>query len=471
MEAEQAELKSLIENEMQHVVAYEDAEDALAALKEKKANLENQARALKGDNQEYLDRIDQLKNKIDNEDFQELRMKMLGKSAQSLSDRDHRRAASKILWKMAWMNVAFIGVAIVLGIIHVIAKTISNPNQMGVEPTNTSGMMMTLFPVYVAWFLIYWFGKHHAKLTAANKYLDEKKLLFQHRIIMLLFSIVALPIMAQLSGGMDGSQLPAVLTWVALFANWFGFYHFVKKAQESLEKTAKANESENDRQNEAAYQKKVEEAKVVLNELKQKIESEQLDLSGDIQSIDSDVKTIEGTDIPAMENKVLEVKNSLPRAIDIADQYRYDLVYYQFMLEAVATGQAKEAGYANQLATDRIMSTQQHEAMMAKMGDVQKDIREGFKNVNDRLDGLTGAVINAARQQHEDLVQLDTSVQSGFATVEAKMDDNARRIESGINRMTAAQAATAAAVVESNNKLNDIDTSIKDVAWNTRNFA
>lgn len=460
MEAEQAELKSLIENEMQHVVAYEDAEDKLAALKKKKAALEEQARTLKGNHQEYLAQIAQLKNQIDNEDFSNLRLSMAGSG---LSEKDIRKASSKIAWKMGFFNIGVIVAGLVLGIFHAIALMISHPNQMGYyQPSSsTTEMLMSILPVYIAWFLIFWWGKHHDKLTAANQYMNEKSLLLQHRIIMFVFSIVVIPVTLTMAGGTSNpSQFAPVLIWAAFFFNWFGYYHFVKKAQGKVEAQVSA-------QQEDEYQKKVAQSKAALAGLKEKIESQQLDLAGDIQTIDGDVQTINDTDLPKMENMVVEVKNSLPKAIDIADQYRYDLGYYQFMLEAVATGQAKEVGKANELATNRIMSTQQHEDMMGRLGNIQADIRNGFQGLNERLDGLTGAVAAAAQQQHEDLRQLDISVQSGFSTVEAKMEDSTRRIESGLNQVTAAQMSTTEEVRQANESLRNIDANSTQIMYNT----
>lgn len=87
----------------------------------------------------------------------------------------------------------------------------------------------------------------------------------------------------------------------------------------------------------------------------------------------------------------------------MADQYRFELPYYQLMLEALQSMQATKWGHAYELATDRYQNAKNHDKLMNQLKDNQQKTLDVMNDLAYKIAEL--------------LFQLGTSVQSSFEHV------------------------------------------------------
>lgn len=470
MDENQNKLIDQVKEEMQYVDAYQKAVKQRRRLSKENANLERQADQLTIDKEILKGQINDVVTKIDNGQFGNISKKQIALESTdykaTVDDAESKKVGRRLL---LWMVVLEV---ILLGISSIVAASsgnfVTNTTAEGVKNTSMMPQLLTILPVYIALFEVWYLKKHHKLFDNVNKYLTIKPVVNYTRVALLIFSFIFVSmLMSTVSSGYHLTMLQVAFSWGTFFAHFVLAAFFIKEVNNKLTNRFKQEEEAAEAANrqkyelrvqqaDADYNNKVQQAKDVLVDLKNNLLSNSNDVDNSILDVAGQIDEIESRDLPAVDRRITEIKENLPRVIPMAEQYRFELPYYQLMLEAFQSMQATDWGHANELATDRFQNAKNHDELMNQLKDNQQKT----------LDAMNALARQSAEQNNkiaELLFQLDTSVQSGFSNVQSTIEKSSEAITESNQKMADIQERTNQSIQDANNRLQNIDRNMTTV--------
>ncbi|CAK1249370.1 ABC transporter permease [Fructobacillus fructosus] len=467
MDENQNKLINQVKEEMQYVDAYQKAVKQRRKLSKENAMLERQADQLSLDKEILKGQINDVVAKIDSGQFGNISKKQIaldttGYTA-TVDESESKKVGRRLLLWMILLEVVLLVISSVSGITS--GNFVTNTTAEGLKNTSMMPQLLTILPVYIALFDVWYLKKHHKLFDNVNKYLTIKPVVNYTRVALLIYSFIFVSmLMSTVSSGSHLTMLQVAFSWGAFFAHFTLGVFLIKKANNQLanrfKREAAAVEEANRQkyelqvqQADADYNDKVQQAKAVLTGLKNNLLSNSNDVDNSILDVTGQIDQIESQNLPAVDRRIAEIKQNLPRVIPMADQYRFELPYYQLMLEALQSMQATEWGHANELATDRFQNAKNHDELMNQLKDNQQKT----------LDAMNDLARQNAEQNNNIaklLFQLDTSVQSGFANVQGTIQKSSEAITASNKKMADIQERTNQSIQDANNRLQNIDRNM-----------
>ncbi|MFC4761340.1 hypothetical protein [Fructobacillus durionis] len=458
MDENQEKMLNQVKGEMQYVGAYLDAVDGKDKLTDEYWSLNSKADALKSQRSKTSNQINNIARRLKLGDVGDIsKPRLLGSNSSYYGQVD--LSESKKIGHGIFATLFVLGAAIAIIYLVITMAVIGQAKenlQTGVIPTPPMSLMIiSMLPVYVAWFLVFWLKKHHSMFDKVNHYLPIQPIVNWTRLALLVYSFLFVEII--LSGASytgKGSIIYPILTWGMLAVHLFLPIYAIKRGNQKVDdRFTNERKALNDK-NQRQYDKKVQDATEELQGVQQKLTNNLQSLDQVISKVDEQMENVKEHELVKISENIEKIKESLPQAFPMADKYRLTLPYYQLMLEAIQSQQATNWGHANELATDRFVEAQHHTELMEELHHNQEQTMEGLAT-------LGAQMAQNAKQAHDDLTQIDISVQSGFSNVQSDLKDASEQIQASNREVAAAQRESNDIAADTNRTLNEMNDRFK----------
>ncbi|WEV54399.1 hypothetical protein OZX65_06625 [Leuconostocaceae bacterium ESL0723] len=198
------------------------------------------------------------------------------------------------------------------------------------------------------------------------------------------------------------------------------------------------------------------EARKALEDYKQKLIDERQDIDENLNLKSSEITTMQTVLIPEAEAQVSSIEQSIPKKINILDDQRYNLSFYQSLRDVLWTGEANDFGTATRIVTDRQLQTQNQQELMKTLSQINENLVHIDNTIKTAAIGISKQLFN----QTQHLKTLTNSVETGFDKMVNAVKVGNDRIVQENHKLQEKQESVRHATVELNAQLSKLESSL-----------